>query len=113
MSEDQEDDPTLVRNQPALRTSTGRIWLVVGGIFLVLCAIPLTLIVFTPGAAVPVAWATLITALLLYAGIVFARLGVTDHVRRLRWMAVLMLTMAVVALVGLAVCTMIAWSQVP
>ncbi|REJ04185.1 hypothetical protein DY023_14860 [Microbacterium bovistercoris] len=113
MTEDQEADPTLVRNQPALRTSSGRIWLVAGGVFLVLCAIPLTLVLMSPGAARPMAWITLIATMLLYAGMIAVRLGAADHARRLRWLAVLMLGMAVVALAGLTVCTMIAWSRVP
>jgi hypothetical protein len=31
-------DPTLVRNQPALNTSTGRIWLIMGAVMAVICA---------------------------------------------------------------------------
>jgi hypothetical protein len=36
-------DPTLMRNQPALRTSSGRIWLVVGALMAAICVVSLLL----------------------------------------------------------------------
>ena len=36
-----EPDPTKVTNQPSLTTSTGRIWLVVGGLFALIAAVML------------------------------------------------------------------------
>ncbi|MHA7985261.1 hypothetical protein ACX9R5_05570 [Rathayibacter sp. CAU 1779] len=64
-------DPTLVRNQPALRSSSGRIWLVVGGILAVICAAVLLLQV---GNSVPLAVVGAIVVALLYAAMVVVRL---------------------------------------
>ncbi|UYO96196.1 hypothetical protein OED01_11355 [Microbacterium sp. M28] len=106
-------DETLVRNQPALRTSDGTIWVLVAGAFAIACAIPLVLILANPGGAGPVAWMTLVLVALSYAGLVATRFLIEDRTRRLRVLAVLMLAMAAVALAGLFACVMIAWSAVP
>ncbi|WP_243064547.1 hypothetical protein [Humibacter sp. RRB41] len=65
-----DQDPTLVRNQPALRTSHGRIWLVVGGIFAVICVAVLLL-----QARNDVAWAVIgaVVVVALYCAMIVAR----------------------------------------
>jgi len=115
MSRDQiRRDPTRMANQPALRTSAGRIWIVVGGLFAAICLVPLALLaVVDPRRSAPVAWITAIIIIVLYAATVASRWLVHDREPRLRIMAALMLAMAAVALIGLMVCATIEWSAVP
>lgn len=100
-------DPTLVRNQPALRTSSGTIWVVVGGLFVIACLIPLSLIVVTGGSAATTAAVTIALVLVLYAVLFVARFAVAPGVRRLRLMAVCLLGVAIVALGGMLLCVAI------
>lgn len=90
-----------LRDQPALTTSTGRVWLIMGGLF---AAIALLLLVpmleFEPQGVADVAIAAV---LVLYGGIVLARLVVPPGRRRLGIMAACMLTMAFVALLAVIV----------
>lgn len=91
-------DPTRQRDQPALTTSTGLVWLVVGGIF-----VAISLAVLVPMATLPqggVAIAAAVVIALLYAGMVVARLALPPGRRRLGLMATGMLLIAAVALVG-------------
>jgi len=103
-------DPTRVRNQPALQSSTGLIWLVVGAIFVVVCLVPFL------GLAVmgrPAATAAVVAAVLTvaaYAAMVVVRLTVSPGPRRLQRMAICFIAMAAVALVGMIVCVLIQWS---
>ena len=107
------DDETLVRNQPALRTSDGTVWVIVAGAFAIACAVPLVMVLSNPGGAAAAAWTTVVLIVLLYAALLAARFLIEDRTRRLRMLAVLMLAMALVALIGLFTCVMIAWSAVP
>ena len=89
-------DPTQVRNQPALTTSSGTIWLVVGGLF---TAIALGVLV--PMTALPpggVALGAAVADVVLYAVIVAARWLAPAGPIRLRLMAVAMLAIAAVSL---------------
>lgn len=91
-----DDDPTLVRNQPALTTSTGRVWLILGGLFAAV-----SLAVLIPMTALPpggVALSAAIVVGLLYAFMVAARLAVRPGRVRLGLMAAGMIAMAIVAL---------------
>ena len=92
------DDPTRIRNQPALTTSTGRIWLIVGGLFTAIALgvlIPMT--AFEPRC---VALVAVIVDVVLYLAVVGARLFVPPGRRRLGVMAVAMLAIAAVSLVA-------------
>src|SRR5690606_17794807 len=62
-------EPTLVRNQPALRSSDGTIWIVVAGGFALACAVPLVLILVDPGPSAVVAWTTAVLMVVLYAAL--------------------------------------------
>jgi hypothetical protein len=63
-----EPDPTWIRNQPALTTSSGTIWLVVGGIMAVIAFALLVAM----GSLHPLGyWAAAIVGL-LYAGMLMA-----------------------------------------
>lgn len=89
-----EPDPTWIRNQPSLTTSSGTIWLVVGGIF---AAIAVALLV-AMGSLHPLGyWAASIIAL-FYAGMLLVRAWVRRQRLRLGLLAALMLAMAAVAL---------------
>lgn len=97
------DDPTLVRNQPSLTTSTGRSWLIVGGLFTAI-----SLGVLIPMTQLPPAGVALTAAVLdviLYAGMVAARLLVPSGRQRLRLglMATAFLAIAAVSLVAVLV----------
>lgn len=107
-------DPTRMANQPALRSSEGTIWVVVGGLFALICLVPLGLLtVVDPRASAPVAWITAILVVVLYAALLVTRWVVGERERRLRTMAVLMVAMAAAALIGLMICAAIEWSAVP
>lgn len=107
-------DPTLMANQPALRSSEGTIWIVVAGLFALICLVPLGLLtVVDPRQSAPVAWITAILVVAAYAALLVTRWTVDHRERRLRLMAALMLAMAGVALIGMATCVMIEWSAVP
>ena len=89
-------DPTRQRNQPALTTSSGLIWLILGGL---LAAISLVVLIpmldFAPHG---VALAAVIAIVVLYAGMVAVRFAVPPGRLRLVLMAADMITIAVVAL---------------
>ncbi|WP_309102052.1 hypothetical protein [Microbacterium sp.] len=104
-------DPTRVRNQPALRTSPGTIWLLVGGTFAVICLIPLIGIIATGRSAAVVASVTIVLVVALYAAMVAIRLSASPGPRRLRSMAYCFLGMAAIALIGMVICVLIQWSS--
>jgi hypothetical protein len=90
------DDPTRITNQPALTTSTGRIWLIVGGLFTAISLgvlIPLTTL---PPPGVALAAAIVVAG--LYLGMIVVRLTVSPGRLRLGMLAIGMLGIAVVAL---------------
>jgi hypothetical protein len=82
-------DPTRQRNQPALTTSSGLIWLVVGGLMAAISFGVLALL----GA-----WPTAIVIAALYLGMIVVRLLVGPGRVRLGLLAAGMLAIAVIAL---------------
>lgn len=108
MSENDRDrDPTRMANQPALRTSSGAVWLIVAAIFTAVSLVPLIGIVRSGGAAGTVG---LITAIVLVMGLVamvVIRLTVAPVRPRLRALAGCFLTMALLTLVGITVCVLL------
>jgi hypothetical protein len=91
------DDPTRIRNQPALTTSGGRIWMIVGGLFTVVA-----LAVLIPMTALPpggVALFGVVAVALLFAGMIVVRLTVAPGRARLAGLAVGMLAIAAISLV--------------
>ena len=92
------NDPTWLRNQPALTTSTGRSWLIVGGLFTLIA-----LGVLIPMTTLPPAGVALVAAIIvasLYLGMLMVRLTVGPGRRRLGLLAAGMLGIAFVALVA-------------
>ncbi len=100
-------DPTKMVNQPALQTSSGVIWLVVGAIFAALSLIPLGFLIFAGGESKVVAIAIALAIIVCYGLIVVARVVHPQGPQRLKLMAAAMLTMAGIALIGIWVCAVI------
>ncbi len=91
-------DPTKIRSQPALTTSTGRSWLIVGGLF---SAISLgVLIAMTQLPPPGIALGAAIAVAVLYLAMILARLAVPPGRRRLGLMSIAMLAIALIALVA-------------
>lgn len=94
-------DPTKIRDQPALRSSSGAVWIVAGGLFLLVVAAVLAWIIVSSGTAAPVAVATGAAVVGLYVVMLVVRFAVRSGTVRLRIMAVAMICMALVSVVGL------------
>jgi O-antigen/teichoic acid export membrane protein len=100
-------DPTRVRNQPSLTSSTGSSWLIVGGLFtLIACVVLGFLIPLQPAG---LALVSVIVIVALYAAMIVVRFRVETQRRRLGWLATLMVTIAVVALVTTVVVNFAEW----
>lgn len=100
------DDPTKVRNQPALTRGPGNSWVVIGAVITLLSAIFFLLQLDSRPPGVALTGALVVVA--LYVCMLVARFTLTVDRVRLGTMAVLLLAIAVVALVGLGV---IAWTE--
>lgn len=94
-------DPTKVRDQFALRSSSGAVWIVSGGLFLLVVASVLAWIIVSSETAAPVAVATGAVVIALYLVLLVVRFVVRPGKVRLRIMAVAMIGMALVSVVGL------------
>lgn len=95
------DDPNSVRNQPALTTSTGTVWLSVGGVFVaVALAVFIPLIDLRPRG---LALAAAITVVAIYPAMVVVRVLVRLARQRLICLAAGMLAIAVVSLATAAI----------
>jgi hypothetical protein len=94
--DDEQPDPTLMRNQASLTTSSGRIWLILGGLLTLISAVVLAfeLPLEPPGVAL----FGLVCVLVLYAAMVVVRLAVGPGRVRLGLMAALMIAIAVIGL---------------
>jgi len=93
-----EDDPTLVRNQPALTTSTGLLWLVCGAALLVVSLalmIPLAL----TGDRVTIIGS--VAVVVLYAAMIVVRFVIANRRARLTSLAILMIAIGVTAVIVL------------
>lgn len=93
---DPDLDPTRVTSQPSLTTSTGRIWLVVGGLFALIAAVVLVFLLSFPPAGL--AATALALVVLLYAAMVITQLVTRRGRPRLGILAALMIAMALVSL---------------
>lgn len=94
-------DPTRVTNQPSLTTSTGRTWLVVGGLFALIAIVMLFFLLnFDPPG---LAAAALGAIVLLYAAMVITQLVARRGRPRLVILAALMIVMALVSLASVFV----------
>ncbi len=91
-------DPTQLRSQPSLTTSTGRSWLIVGGLFTAISLGVLVAMTQLPPPGVALGAAIAVGA--LYLTMIAARLFVPSGRLRLGIMAGGMLAIALVALVA-------------
>ena len=101
-----------MRNQPALQSSTGQIWLVVGAIFVVVCLIPFLGLAVMGRSSGTIAAITAILIVVGYGAMVFVRFSMPPGQRRLLRMAICFIAVAAVALIGMIVCVMIQWSAI-
>ena len=97
-------DSTRIGDQPALRSSTGTVWIVAGGVFLIVIAGVLTAIMSAGGPAVTYAITTIVVATALYLVLIIARFATRPGRGRLRVMAGTMIGMAVFSVIGLLLC---------
>src|SRR5690606_22697238 len=98
-------DPTRMANQPALTTSSGTIWIVMGALFVLVSAYPLSaLLVFERGAAFPMAVTTAAVIVAFYILILITRFAAPQGRRRLQLMAGFFIAMVALAIVGLLIC---------
>ena len=101
-------DPTSMLNQPALRTSTGKIWLVMGAFFVVASLIPLGALIFVrQGPSAPLATVIACGVIGLYLVMIAVRISVKNRTLRLRILAACMLAIAALALLGMLACMLI------
>ncbi|WP_104195452.1 hypothetical protein [Cryobacterium sp. M15] len=95
------EDPTKLTNQPALTTSTGRSWLIVG-----LLLVIISLAVLIPLAGLPPAGAAIGAAIavsVLYIAMAVTRLVVAPGRRRLTLMASEMIGIAAVSFITVGI----------
>ncbi len=105
-----DDDPTRVSEQPALTTSSGRSWLVVGAILSVIAVTLLVSLLRFPPAGVAIAGVVLVAA--GYAAMVVVRLRVPAGRRRLRALAALLAVIALVSLLCVGTIAATQWLDV-
>lgn len=98
-------DPTRMIDQPALRTSNGLVWLLVGGILSVVCG-GLLLLLTTIDPAV--AWTGAISIAVLYVAMIAVRFLVRSRRPRLMTLAVLF---CVITAIGFVCVLIIAGQQ--
>ena len=94
-------DPTRVREQPSLTTSTGAIWLIVGGLFTAIA-----LAVLIPMTTLPPTGLALVAAVVigvLYVAMVVVRFAVPPGRRRLGMLASGMLLIAAISLTAVLI----------
>ena len=94
-------DPTRMRNQPSLTTSTGRSWLILGGLLGAISAG--LLIALLPREPAGVAAAGLTAVLVLYGSMIVVRVTTAPGRLRLGLLATLMIAIAVVALASVLI----------
>jgi Flp pilus assembly protein TadB len=106
---DRGDDKTRVTAQPALTVSSGREWVVLGG---VLAAVSLGVLIPLSGLHLDVALIGACLVLALYIALIVVRLAVPRRQRRVYTMASLFGGMAIVALICTAIAAAQAWGPI-
>jgi hypothetical protein len=101
-------DPTRVRSQPALTSSTGLIWIVLGAVLAAICAgMLLALVPLDP----VIAWVGLVLVVVLFAAMIAVRFAMRPGRRRLTAMASAFGAMALVTLVCVVIIAGAAWES--
>jgi hypothetical protein len=91
------DDPTRVRNQPALTSASGNSWLIIGGLFSIISTAMLLVLSTLPPPGL--SFVAVAITIALYVAMVVVRFSVHSRTRRLRIIAV---CLAAIAFVGLS-----------
>ncbi|WP_209324985.1 hypothetical protein [Brevibacterium renqingii] len=97
-------DSNRISDQPALRSSSGTIWIVAGALFLVVIAGVLAAVISSGGPAIGYAITTIAVAAALYLVLLISRFAIRPGKVRLWVMAGSMIGMALVAVIGLMLC---------
>jgi hypothetical protein len=101
MTDKKHDEPigtsTRVRDQPSLTTSTGKSWLILGGLLAVVAIAVLVPLLSQPPAGVALFGICAIVA--LYAAMVVVRVNVRPGRGMLAWLASFMIAIAVIGVV--------------
>jgi hypothetical protein len=101
-------DPTQVRSQPALTSSTGLIWILLGAVLAAVCiGVLLALVALQP----VIAWVGIALVAVLFVAMVVTRFAVRHGRRRLTAMASFFGAMALVTLVCVVTIAGAAWSS--
>ena len=103
-------DPTRLRNQPALVSSSGAIWLVVGGLFAAIAIAVLSTLVMRQPAGL--AMGAIVVIVVLYIAMALVRFLVREGRLRLGLLASGMLAIAAVALTALIIVSSVEWNAV-
>jgi hypothetical protein len=105
MPEDKREKPigtsTRVRDQPSLTTSTGKSWLILGGILAAIAVAVLVPLLSQPPAGVALFGICAIVA--LYAAMVLVRVNASPGRGMLAWLACFMIAIALVGVVCVGV----------
>ncbi|HEU4849586.1 MAG TPA: hypothetical protein VFS93_04165 [Terrimesophilobacter sp.] len=109
MSRSERRDPTRIGDQPALRTSGGASWLILGGL---LAALSIGLLVALDSLQPPAGLIGAVVVLVLYILMVGAVLAIPARRAKLVTLACLMIAMAVVALLFVLAINAAEWSAV-
>jgi hypothetical protein len=101
MTDNKHDEPigtsTRVRDQPSLTTSTGKSWLILGGLLAVIAIAVLVPLLSQPPAGVALFGICAIVA--LYAAMVLVRVNVRPGRGMLGWLAGFMIAIALIGVV--------------
>jgi hypothetical protein len=109
MARSDRRDPTWVGDQPALRTSSGAVWLVVGGALAALC---IGLLLALDSLQHPVGLIGAGVVVVLYVFMVAAVLAIPSRRLRLVTLACLMIGIAIVGLVFALIVNAAEWAAV-
>ncbi len=109
MGRSEHRDPTRIGDQPALRTSSGAVWLIVGGVLAALC---IGLLIALDSLQPPVGVIGAGIVLVLYVFMVAAVLAIPRTRIRLLTLAVLMIAMAIAGLVFVLIVNAAEWAAV-
>ncbi|QYH36218.1 hypothetical protein [Salinibacterium sp. M195] len=102
------DDPTRMRNQPALTTATGSSWLVVGALFAAITIA--TLVALSALPPLGLATATIAVIAVLYGAMIVVRFVVAARRRRLILMAACFIALAGVGLASVIAIAAVNWA---
>lgn len=107
---DPHSDPTRLRNQPALVSSTGSIWLILGGLFAGISIAVLAALVMRQPAGL--AMGAIVVIVVLYIAMALVKFLVRPGRLRLGVLASLMLAMAAIALTAVIIVSSVEWNSI-